>query len=251
MMFPQSPAAPVFSGTPRSSRAYRWVTSLCVAALLAPACSIPAHASPARAQQAAANKPAAGAKPAATAAVPDRSAAYYHYSLAHLYEEMVTSYGRPEFANQAIEEYKLALNADPNSQDLNTGLAELYFRLGRIRDAIMQAQDLIKQNPKNLAAHKLLGRIYLRSLGDMQDDSQSEQVLKLAISEYVQIIALEPKNLEDRLLLGQLYTLDHDAAKAKEQFLAARQIDPGSDDAILNLARLYSEQGIASARCRP
>lgn len=174
---------------------------------------------------------------------PDRAASYYHYSLANVYEELATSYGHPEYANQAIEEYKLALVADPTSVELNNGLADLYFRLGRIRDAILQAQDLIKQDPKNLTAHKLLGRIYLHSLGDLQDESQGEQVLKLAIAEYVQIIALEPKNLEDRLLLGQLYTLDHDAAKAKEQFLAARQIDPGSDDAILNLARLYSEQG--------
>jgi tetratricopeptide (TPR) repeat protein len=237
MMFPHSPASRFLPHTLRRTRAQRWLTGLSVAVVFAGTFAIAACA------QTAAAKPTSAPKTSMSSAEPDRAAAYYHYSLAHLYEEMVTSYGRPEYANQAIEEYKLALGADPTSQDLNTGLAELYFRLGRIRDAIMQAQDLVKQNPKNLAAHKLLGRIYLRSLGDMQDDTQSEQVLKLAIAEYIQITELEPKNLEDRLLLGQLYTLDHNASKAKEQFLAARQIDPGSDDAILNLARLYSEQG--------
>src|ERR1019366_1445790 len=44
----------------------------------------------------------------------DRSSAYYHYGLAQLYEEMAVSAGRPDYATQAVEEYKLALNSDPN-----------------------------------------------------------------------------------------------------------------------------------------
>ena len=36
------------------------------------------------------------------------------------------------------------------------------------RDAVVEAQDLINRNPNNLEARRLLGRIYLRSLGDMQ-----------------------------------------------------------------------------------
>jgi len=39
----------------------------------------------------------------------DRSAAYYHYALAHMYEEQVTVYGRSELANKAIEEYRQAI----------------------------------------------------------------------------------------------------------------------------------------------
>src|ERR1700716_812621 len=92
----------------------------------------------------------------------DRSVAYYHYSLAHMYEEQVTVYGRSELANKAIEEYRLAIEADPSSEFLTSGLAELYVKTGRIRDAVMEAQDIIKRDPTNLEAHKLLGRIYLR-----------------------------------------------------------------------------------------
>ena len=33
----------------------------------------------------------------------DKAAAYYHYSMAHIYEEMVTAYGRTELANKAID----------------------------------------------------------------------------------------------------------------------------------------------------
>ena len=174
---------------------------------------------------------------------PDRASAYYHYSLAHDYEEMATTYGRPEYATRAVEEYKLALNADPTSTFLNNGLAELYFKTGKIRDAIAAAQEQIKADPDNLAAHKLLGRIYLRSLGDVQNGGPSSQMLQLAIAEYTKIVALEPKSVEDRLLLGQLYSFNHDSAHAEEQFQAARKIDPSSEDVVLNIARLYTEQG--------
>src|SRR5580698_1452738 len=46
----------------------------------------------------------------------NRAQAYYHYMLAHEYEEMASTMGRPEYATRAIEEYKLALNDDPNSK---------------------------------------------------------------------------------------------------------------------------------------
>src|SRR6266699_2917117 len=99
---------------------------------------------------------------------PDRAAAYYHYAMAHMYEEQVAMYGRSELANKAIEEYRQAIDADPTSEYLTAGLAELYAKTGRIRDAVMEAQDILKRDPNNLEAHKLLGRIYLRSLGDIQ-----------------------------------------------------------------------------------
>ncbi len=178
-----------------------------------------------------------------TPQVPDRSAAYYHYALAHDYEEMATNYNLSEYATRAIEEYKLALNADPTSKFLNNGLADLYFKTGKIKEAIVAAQDLLKKDPNNLDAHKLLGRIYLRSLGDGQSGGPSGQVLQLAIDEYTKIVALEPNSIEDRLLLGQLYSVNHDSAKAEEQFKAAQTIDPGSEEVVLNLARLYSEEG--------
>jgi tetratricopeptide (TPR) repeat protein len=184
--------------------------------------------------------------PAASTApppVPDRAAAYYHYALAHSYEEMATNYNLSEYATRAIEEYKLALNADPTSKFLNSGLADLYFKTGKIKEAIVAAQDLLKKDPNNLDAHKLLGRIYLRSLGDGQSGGPSGQVLQLAIDEYTKIVALEPDSIEDRLLLGQLYSVNHDSAKAEEQFKSAQKIDASSEEVVLNLARLYTEEG--------
>ena len=45
------------------------------------------------------------------------------------------------------------------------------------------------------------------------------------------------------MILGQLYTVKHEGTKAEEQFSTAREIEPDSEDVILNLARVYSENG--------
>ncbi len=175
-------------------------------------------------------------------AVPDRASSYYHYSLAHLYEDMAVNAGRSDYATQAIEQYKLALNDDPNSRLLQNGLADLYFKLGRIREAVTAAQEQILKDPNDLAAHTLLGKVYLRSLGDMQNQ-QSGEMLSLAIAEYEKLVELKPDNVETHLLLGQLYGLNHDSAKAEAQFKAAQKLDSNSEEVVLNMARLYGEQG--------
>jgi len=160
-----------------------------------------------------------------------------------MYEEQVTVYGRSELANKAIEEYRLAIEADPSSEFLTSGLAELYVKTGRIRDAVLEAQDIIKRDPNNLEAHKLLGRIYLRSLGDMPGGNGSDNVLKLAIEQYERIVKIEPNNIDDRLLLGRLYRLNNDLQKAENELKTAVQLDPNSEEAITTLALLYSEEG--------
>jgi tetratricopeptide (TPR) repeat protein len=173
----------------------------------------------------------------------DRAAAYYHYSVAHMYEEQVTVYGRSELANKAMEEYRLAIEADPTSEFLTSGLAELYVKTGRIRDAVMEAQDIIKRDPTNLEAHKLLGRIYLRSLGDMPGGNGSDNVLKLAIEQYEQIVKIEPNSVDDHLLLGRLYRLSSDMQKAEAELKTAIKLDPNSEEAVTTLAILYTDEG--------
>jgi tetratricopeptide (TPR) repeat protein len=181
--------------------------------------------------------------PATTMTVaPDRSSSYYHYGLARLYEDMAVNAGRSDYATQAVEQYKLALDADPDSRLLQDGLADLYFKIGRISEAVTAAQDQVAKNPNDLEAHALLGKVYLRSLGDMQN-AQSGQMLQLAIGEYEKLAQLKPDDVETHLLLGQLYGLNHDSAKAEAQFKAAQKIDANSEEVALNMARLYSDQG--------
>lgn len=212
------------------------------APLLAQTASAATPANPSASDKSVEKNHAAKSETTMAAQETPRGQAYYHLGLAHTYEDLAVNTGRQDYATRAVEEYKLALNADPESQFINNGLSELYFRTGRVREAISTAQDTIKRDPKNIAAHKLLGRIYLHSLGDMQNGA-SQQVLDLAIGEYKQISALEPTDIQSHLVLGQLYTVSHDSQLAQQEFEAAQKIDPDSEDVALNLARLYGESG--------
>src|SRR5207302_1641119 len=144
-----------------------------------------------------------------------------------------------------IEEHRQAIDADPTSEYLTAGLAELYAKTGRIRDAVMEAQDILKRDPNNLEAHKLLGRIYLRSLGDIQSGNGSQNVLKLAIEQYEQIIKIEPDSVDDHLLLGRLYKVNNDLQKAESEFKTA--LDRDNLDAIRGLAENLMNDGQSEA----
>ncbi len=187
--------------------------------------------------------PAGGTAPTSTAKTPDRAQAYYHYTLAHMYEELVSIYQSTEFANKAVDEYKLAIQNDPSSEYLNSALAEFYAKTGRIRDAVEEAQDIIKRDPNNLEARKLLGRVYLRGLGDLQSGAQSEEVLKRAIEQYEQIARIEPNNPDNHILLGRLYRVANDMPRAESEFKKAVTLQPGSEEAVTLLAYLYTDEG--------
>jgi tetratricopeptide (TPR) repeat protein len=176
-----------------------------------------------------------------------RAVAYYHSALANIYENEALENGNNDAGRLAIDEYKSALNADPSSAQLNDGLADLYFRSGHLHEAEVTARNLLKNSPNDIDAHRLLGRIYLRQLSDasnaVSSASPSGNVLDLAIAEFEKIIALQPKSVEDRMVLGQLYTVKHEPKKAEDQFKTAQAIEPDSEEVVLNLARLYAESG--------
>jgi len=205
--------------------------------------SAPAKPGPTPPSQSAPAKTTAEATPSPV----DRSQAYFHSALAHIYEEQAIASGRPEYMRHAVEEYKTALSADPGSPQLNDELANLYFRTGQAREAEATARGLLKTSPNDVEAHRLLGRLYLRQLSEAQNSvsssSPSGNTLDQAIAEFEKIIALDPRSVEDRMVLGQLYTVKHQPEKAEEQFKIAQDIEPDSEDVVLNLSRVYAENG--------
>jgi tetratricopeptide (TPR) repeat protein len=177
-----------------------------------------------------------------------RAQAYYHLGLASIYEDDATSEGRTDETNKAIEEYKMALNDDPDSAELNDGLADLYVHVpGHEHDAEVTARAELKRDPNDIDAHRLLGRLYLRELGQGQNGVSSTSppgnVLDQAIAEFEKIVALQPRSVEDHMVLGQLYSVKHQQDKAEAEFKTAQSIEPESEEVVLNLARLYAESG--------
>jgi tetratricopeptide (TPR) repeat protein len=227
---------------PKFSLNLSWLST--TASTLVLSAVLPAHAQTNTAKATLPNSPQIAAAEPATPS-PDRATAYFHVGLANIYEGEAGETGNEEDARLAVEEYKSAINADPTSPQLNDGLADLYFKIGRMREAEATARGLLKSSPDDVDAHKLLGRIYLRQLSDasntVSSSSPSGNALDLAITEFEKIVSLTPRSVEDRMVLGQLYTVKHDPKKAEDQFKTAQAIEPESEEVVLNLARLYAE----------
>src|SRR6266851_65213 len=144
-----------------------------------------------------------------------RAEAYYNFTMGHIYEQQYEATSRPEYATQAIEAYKKAYALDPKSPVIGERLAEMYWKAQRIHDAVAEAQEILKRDPSNLQTRRLLGRIYLRSLGDLSNSSQADMAEK-AIEQYREIYRLEPADTESALWLARLYRLRNEHDKAEE-----------------------------------
>src|ERR1017187_734076 len=88
----------------------------------------------------------------------DHAKSYYHFMLARRYKELAAAYNRPEYIDRAVSEYKLAIEADPDSLFLRTELAELYSLSGHTAEGIAAAGEVLKKDPNYPDAHRLLSR---------------------------------------------------------------------------------------------
>lgn len=175
---------------------------------------------------------------------PDRSEAYYNYSMGHLYSELAEMFGnRGEYLSRAIEYYQQALKADPNASIMNDELAGLYYRAGRINEAVRDLQERINKDPNALDARRVLGRIYLRLIGDQANNRINTEMLQRAMEQYQKIVELDPKDADSWLLLGRLRHIAKQPAEAEQAFRKALDLDPNSEEAMTGLAMVYSSQG--------
>jgi tetratricopeptide (TPR) repeat protein len=173
----------------------------------------------------------------------NRGESYYHYAMAHLYELLARDYRSTEYVNKSIDEYKQAIQADPSSEYLSSQLVDLYAQVGRLNDAVREAEAVLEREPNNLEMRRVLGRIYRGYLADPGQGKLNEDLLKRAIEQYEKIIAIDPKDTESHLHLGNLYRVSQDSVKAEAEFKKVIALDPESEDALTGLASLYAELG--------
>src|SRR6516162_1687324 len=132
--------------------------------------------------------------------VSDKANAYYNFAMGHLYAELAGAFGnRSEYTNKAIEYYRQAMKLDSAASFLSEELTDLYIQAGRIKDAVNEAEDLLKQDPNNLDARRLLGRIYARLIGDPQQTRVNEDMLHRAIEQFQKVADQDPKDVESWL----------------------------------------------------
>ncbi len=189
---------------------------------------------------------ALSAPPAVKESNTSKAAAYYHYALGHLYEEMAgagSNGNHADYINEAIDNYKLAMKEDPNASFLVQEIAELYRVSGRLREAVEEAQNALKTNPSDLNAHRVLARIYTQQIGDSRTNHVDEAMIKRAIEQYKFVADKDPKDADSLVMMGRLDKLLENSADAETAFKKAISIEPDNEDAVTGLAGVYSDRG--------
>jgi tetratricopeptide (TPR) repeat protein len=181
--------------------------------------------------------------PAAEGKPSDRSEAYYNFTMGHVYEQQFENTSKPDFATQAIEFYKKAYALDPKSPVIGERLAEMYWKARRERDAIAEAQEILKRDPNDVPTRRLLARIYIRSLGDTTVGSGQPEIAAHAIEQYKEIYRLEPTDTESALWLARLYRLRNEHDKAEEVLRGVLKADPENEPAVEQLTQLLLDEG--------
>lgn len=191
----------------------------------------------------------AGASPVlaqtpAAAPKTDRSAAYYHAALGHLYAELAAQFGgRGEYVSKAVENYKLALRNDPDSSYLSEELADIYLATGQLRSGINEFEDAVKRNPNDLNARRILGRFYTARLREGNQSRANQEMLDKAIEQYEKVAERSPRDTGNWVMLGRLYKLSNKSKQAETAYKKALEVDPANEDAMTGLAIVYSDLG--------
>jgi tetratricopeptide (TPR) repeat protein len=184
---------------------------------------------------------------AAPAPVPSVSGsqadAYYNYAMAHLYSEEAQKFGgRAEYVNKAIDYYKKAMALDPSASVIGEELAEFYLKAGNVEKAVELANQLIKDNPNDANANKILARMYAAQL-DPDQGKVDETALNKAIQYYQRAADIDPKDVESLSSLAHLYRVARKDDLAEKAYKAVIALDSGDDDALTGLAMLYAGRG--------
>ncbi|MCL4852192.1 MAG: tetratricopeptide repeat protein [Bryobacteraceae bacterium] len=174
----------------------------------------------------------------------DKPAAYYNYAMGHLYAEQAAAFGnRGDYLDKAIEHFKQAIKADPNASFLSDELSDLYIQAGRLREGVMDAEEILRQNPQDINARRILGRIYTRMIGDPQQNKVDEGMAKKAIEQYQKIAEQAPKDVDTWLMLGRLYKITQNSVEAEKAYAKILEFEPDNEDAMAGLAMVYADLG--------
>jgi tetratricopeptide (TPR) repeat protein len=169
--------------------------------------------------------------------------AYYYFTIAHLDEQEFETTGRSDLATQSIDAYKKALELTPGSTVIMERLAEIYAKSQHIRDAVIEAQEVLKLDPSNANAHRLLAKIYVRTLGDMSAGDVQKENLAKAIEQFQAILKIQPDDTYSALWLARLYRFENRHEEAEKVLRDVVKRDSSSGPALEQLSQLLIDEG--------
>jgi tetratricopeptide (TPR) repeat protein len=184
----------------------------------------------------------AATPPAPPAASDGQADAYFNFMMGHLYEGDFRSSSQRADAERAVDFYKKAYALDPTSAVIGEQLAEMYFISQQLGEAIVEAQTVLRRDPSNLAARRLLSRIYIRSLGDQRNATDQSTRASLAIDQLREIIRLDPADSDSALWLARLYRLTGQDNSAEQTLRTLLARDADNINGLAQLAQLLVDR---------
>lgn len=131
----------------------------------------------------------------------------YMRTQADYYFAMGEAYSLDGNSQKAVDSFKMTLVYDQNSPAVNMRLATEYLKLGMISESLVQAEEAINKDPKNVGAHLLVGGLY-----------SSTKAYSKALQQYEIVMKLQPGNTEAPLYIGALYSEQKQSEKAVKYF---------------------------------
>ena len=165
-----------------------------------------------------------------------------------MYAELAGESGDRSYIPKAIENYKAAIKADPQSAEISEELTELYVQTGRLREAQTDAEEALRANPNDLGALRQLARIFTQQIGDGSRGARiDEAMLQKAIEQFQKITVLAPMDVDSWIMLAQLEKAAQNSAESVKAYKKALEVDPDNADALTGLAIAYSDLGDAQS----
>ena len=134
--------------------------------------------------------------------------------------------------DEALNEFKKAIEIEPNLADAHNGLGVVYFNQGNLDAAITEYKEAIRIKPDYAKAHNNFGVVYF-----------NQGNLDAATAEYKEAIRIKPDYADAHYSLGLVYFNQGKLDDATAEYKEAIRIKPDYANAHYNLGLVYFNQG--------
>lgn len=139
--------------------------------------------------------------------------------------DLAGAYAYADQAPQALRQYEKALRLNRDAAEPTVGIADLYKKYGRFRDAIERLQEAVDKEPLNPHLHIKLAET-------LRDSGERRRALEVA----QRAILIKPDESFYHFWIGDLLIEMKEWSSALESLRAAIELSPGDDYLFLRAA---------------
>src|SRR5690242_2230016 len=134
---------------------------------------------------------------------------------------------------EAVLEFRAALQIDEKLADAHWGLATAYEGLQRYQEAFDEMRQTAELDPNNLEVRVKLGNYYL--VGAKQSPAALGEAERLA----KEVLQKDPNHIEGHILMGSVLFAQEKKQEALAELNRAVELNPQRIESYLSLARFY------------